>query len=479
VPTLSRLRAAAGRVGLRFLGDPTTGKAPGSDQIALLERGIQSPWGRRTRDLKAQLDYFTTSPPVRRSLHPAAQSVASARWYLYALRGSGESALAKALVSIPDRGERRRTLMEDLPADVEIVEVREHPFLDLLRHGAGDLSGPLMIYATEIARTLPGEAYWILEPNADLVPARAWYIPPHWIERMPTAAEPTYSVRLPRTGTALVLPANWVVRFMDPNPADPYDRGSGLGRVLADEVEADDQAAIQIRLFFEQGMKPEVLITGKGLTGPARRELEETWRDKLAGTFKRWQLHTLNVPDNARIHQLSQDFEGVGLVGLRQFYGTLIRELRSMPPEIVGEVQSSNRATSYTAAKRLREQVTTPACEYYRQVFQRRILPHYLSPRPLFVDYALPAIEDEDNQHDLRKAIPWAMSWGQIARLQGVEAPEGADTIHLLPVGVIARTEEQLLNPASAVPAVPPAPATPAASLKKKVRQLPRSLART
>lgn len=450
------------------------GGAPPPDiplQIEKLRHGIRRRAFGRTRDRRAQLEYFMDSPGLHRAVRPAALGVASARWKLYALRGREERTLARS-VSRAARPDLRKGLIETLPEGVEALEVASHPLLTLLTEGSPELVGHLTMYLTEVARTLPGEAYWLLEPNADLVPYRAWYIPPNWVDTWPSPESPWYEVRLPRAASVLRVPEAWMLAFREPDPTDPYFRGSALGRTIADEVEADEQAAKQIRLFFESGMKPEVLLYGKGLERRERRDaLETEWRDKLAGVYKRWQLHTMSVAGDAKVMQLSQDFEAPGLVDLRKYYSTVGRELVGTPPEIVGEVGNSNRATSYMAKRHFCDWVLIPRLEYYRAVCQARLIPLYESPRPLVLDYELASIEDEESAQSLREKVPYTMSWAQTCQLQGVEPPEGADEIHLLPVGVVARTRDQLLGGGA-----PPAPAPepdlepkPEAALKKKL----------
>jgi len=399
--------------------------------------GILSPGralaNRRLRDQAEHLKYYRYSPPFRKVVRRVAQATTGVQWTISAFKGSKQNSFARDYaVGDPDI---RKMVAREARVAGQLVPVSEHPALSVIREGCPvpGLVGHLTEKLTETCLIAAGEAFWVLQPNDAGVPAHAWIIPPHWVFETPSAGRPFYHLQVPGGGGGWDLPAEWVVWFRDADPWDPYGRGVGDAASLAEEIETDEDAARQIRLFFHQGMKPEVLLMGPGLTDNRKERIEREWVDKLRGLWKRWQFHMIDAPAGAQMHQLSQDFDGEKLVKLRRWDSDIIRETIGVNPEVVGEIVGSNRATSLVARINFRENVVIPRLEYRRAVYQFQLLPLYKSPRPLVIDYALPPLEDTDREIAYAEHSPWAASWGDQVTRQGLEpAPELAD-LYMIP----------------------------------------------
>ena len=429
------VRALARAVGDVRRGVWDTGVQQGGGNMGVLS-GILSPSrsmaSRRIRDQSEHLKYYRYSPPFRKVVRRVAQACAGANWTVNAFRGSRENSLARDY-----RGgspEVRAGVLAEARAAGQLVPVRDHPALSVIREGCPvpGLVGHLTDKVTEICLLAAGEAFWVLQPNEKGVPSASWIIPPHWVMDTPSIGRPFFHVEVPGGG-GWDLPAAWVLWFRDADPWDPYGRGVGDGAALAEEIETDEDAARQIRLFFHQGMKPEVLLMGPGLTDNKRERIEREWVDKLRGLWKRWQFHMIDAPAGAQVHQLSQDFDGEKLTKLRRWDSDIIRETIGVNPEVVGEIVGSNRATSLVARINFRENVVTPRLDYRRAVYQYQLLPLYDSPRPLVVDWELPPLEDTDREIEYAKESPWAASWGDQIRRQGLEPAPGLDDLYMIP----------------------------------------------
>lgn len=398
--------------------------------------GILSPtrslMNRRLRDQSEHLKYYRYSPPFRKVVGRIGQATAGALWTINAFKGPRESSLAREYRN--GSPEVRAMVLREAKKSKQLVPILDHPALSVIQDGCPvpGLVGHMMDKLTEICLIAAGEAFWVLEPNEAGVPGRAWILPPHWVFETPAVGRPSYHVQVPGGG-GWDLPAEWVLWFREADPWDPYGRGVGYGAALAEEIETDEDAARQIRLFFHQGMKPEILLMGPGLTESKQEKIGREWVDKLRGLWKRWQFHMIDAPAGAQIHNLSQDFDGEKLTKLRRWDSDIIRETIGVNPEVVGEIVGSNRATSLVARINFRENVVTPRLDYRRAVYNFQLLPLYKSPKPLAVDWALPPVEDTDREISYAEASPWAFSWAdQITRQGGVPAP-GLEDLYVIP----------------------------------------------
>ena len=367
----------------------------------------RSHMNRRTRDQAEHLKYYRYSPPFRKVVRRVAQACAGASWTVNAFKGSRENAFLRSYDAAGEDRAMRAVVLAEARAAGQLVPVRDHPALSVIREGCPvpGLVGHLTDKVTEICLLAAGEAFWVLQPNEKGAPSASSILPPHWVTETPSIGRPFFHVEVPGGG-GWDLPAAWVLWFRDADPWDPYGRGVGDGAALAEEIETDENAARQIRLFFHQGMKPEVLLMGPGLADQEQQKIGREWVDKLRGLWKRWQFHMVDAPAGAQVHQLSQDFDGEKLVKLRRWDSDIIRETIGVNPEVVGEIVGSNRATSLVARINFRENVVTPRLDYRRAVYQYQLLPLYDSPRPLVVELGAPAARGHGPRDRVRQGVP-------------------------------------------------------------------------
>ena len=99
-----------------------------------------------------------------------------------------------------------------------------------------------------------------MERNALGTPIALWPVPPSWVRRTPNAKHPFYTIHgMYGAGLAssdIDIPASEVLYFKDPDPANPYGRGSGIAKSLNDEIEIDDYASKHLKAFFYNRAKP-------------------------------------------------------------------------------------------------------------------------------------------------------------------------------------------------------------------------------
>lgn len=424
---------------------------------------------RRTGDQGQQLKYYTESAPYRRVVGKVAEDEASLRWHLYVGRGgksdTGKAAVRRALAS-RNKAMRAAVIKEARTAG-DLTEIEDHPWLEMRTSGNPLMDGHQVDKLGEIMYCSAGESFVAMEPNPAGVPYREWILPPHWIMQVPSLPLPFFQVVVP-TGGTFNIPPEWMVWDCDASAHDPYWRGIGTGSSLAAEIESDDAAATQIRLFFEQGMRPDFLLMGPGLDDKKQEGIRNDWVDRLSGLYKRWMFHMLDAPPGAQYIQIGQDFDGQGLTALRTWEHTAIRQVFGVTPEVLGEILDVSRATATTADRRYQNGVLVPRAERKRRLQQNRVLPLYKSPRHLVCDYELPPTADPDLELGYATLAPYAASLEQHCLRQGIEPPKGSDKVYFLPIGVKAVTQADILDPKPPPPPpafvpMPPKPGAPAA----------------
>nr|BDT33785.1 hypothetical protein MFMH1_34540 [Myxococcus sp. MH1] len=117
---------------------------------------------------------------------------------------------------------------------------------------------------------------------------------------------------------------------------------------------------------------------------------------------------------------------------LRRFLIDFVRMTFRVPPEIVGDISSSNKATAFAARENLAEQATLPRMEFLRTEYQMRLMP-LLGDEGVILDYDSPVPADREHQLRVMGATPEAFSYDEWRELAGLR-PDPNRQGHPLPM---------------------------------------------
>ena len=448
------------RLGMKLAGDLT------DSEMAMLAKII--PGGYKTapyRGTAAMLKAYSRSPWVRAVVSKISDAVGATKWSLFAVKGpTGKFIKAPELQAMGINLKDYSLGNIDLPDGMELVPILDHPFLRLLNSSNPIFPGNIGRAQTQISLELTGEAHWILDPIMEEgkgVPERYWLIPSTWVQSMPTGATPYWQIKTPSWEGQ--LPPQGVFRFVTPDPVNPYGRGSGHMRAFGDEIDTDQFAAEYTKNWFLNSARPDLLITADDLSKSDTDRMEISWLQTLQG-FRRAHKPFF-LPKKVDVHQLSPKFSDMEMRPLRSWERDILIHGTGMPPEILGIIENSNRATIEAADFLMAKYVVTPRLELQRTFMQFLLLPIYDDRYVL--GYESPIQEDREYQLNVMKANPPAFSVGHWKRQAGVETDE-TDDVYLLPFNlkVVANLEptEELSVRSLSLPsksADPPSSVTP------------------
>lgn len=402
-------------------------KAPSDAQsfiAALLPSGTSQP---PERGATGMLKAYNNSPWVRAITSRVSTSVGAASWQVYAtkMRGSGrfyrDFALQEA--GIKRRDFKRKTL--DVPEGVELVQIPVHPALELLNGGSYRMPGSIGRQMTQLYIELTGEAFWLLDPRrvaGEVIPAGFYVIPPTWVQDVPTDEVGVYTIVGPN-GHQVNVPREFMIWFSNPNPVAPYGRGVGHLRAFGDEIDTDEYTAKYIRAFFYNSARPDLLVYGKDLQKEDLQRLEYGWLQKVRGFMQAHKPFFLNR--DVTIKELTYKFKEMQLIELRKWERDLLVNGRGIPPEVLGIIENSNRATIDAADYLFAKGVIEPALEFLRTFLQAELMPMY--DARLVLGYTSPIEEDWDFQLRAMELAPWAPTVNEWRAMQGLDAIENGD----------------------------------------------------
>jgi hypothetical protein len=479
---MSMARLFAGKA-LQSLFDPSMARQLYGMTMGIYPGGRGEPPKKGTRQF---LEAYSTMPWLRAAVDRIGTSCASVTYRLYvptdnAAPADGRSNRPTTVVTIgsrkfqvpiysrslgdrlkqrPHRGvqlarsKERTKSLEELADSGKLRAVEEHPLLDLLQGTTGYLVGSSIRKLLQIHLDTVGDAFWLKQRNEMGMPVAVWPLPPDWVVELPQPGKAYYRVSF--RGWQGEIPETEILWFSDPDPANPYSHGSGIARALADELDTDEATAKHIRRFFFNGGRPDVLVAGEGLTQENTTQLESAWMARSREFWKQGLPFFMN--EKVQIQELGKSFKDMDLVPLREHERDIIINTIGIPPEVLGIIQNSNRATIDAAAYLMGIYVTVPRLEFSREVMQTRLVPEY-DPR-LILDYDNPVQEDKD--FHLRAMIakpetPTADEWREI---QGLEPlPDGEGDLHMVTMGTSAAKKLSDLLPEAVPASLRPPPA--------------------
>lgn len=424
--------------------------------------------GAPQRGSRELLELFNTSSLLRMVEGRIADRCASLTWRLKA--PTRDSARAERRASPWLRRAKampfaqRQKLLTKMTEQGDLREIERHPLLDLLYAPNPDMTGFGFLRLHHLYLDILGESPWALTYNEAGAPTGAYPIPPFWIRELPTPRAPFYVIEPPNAVKPLEVPVDDLLLFRDLNPTDPYWRGSGLGRAIADELETDEYAARHVKAFFFNGARPDLLIYAPGLTPEQTKPIERAWLDKVQGFWRKHLPYFASLPGNVQIKEFTQDFGSLNVEALRTAERDRVVQFFGVPPEILGINATSNRATSEVADYLFDKNLVIPRAEASRITLQVRLLPRY--DERLILDYDSPLQGDADREAAAVAVAPWAFYLDEHRQRAGKE-PIGGDLgkIRMVPAGLVPTTDEALLAEAIAAadpPAPPPIPGAPA-----------------
>ncbi len=302
--------------------------------------------------------------------------------------------------------ERKAVLKRVMASDKSITSVNaitSHPMLDVLSAPNPFMTGDSMIALTALHIDLVGEALWWLRPGENGVIEQIWPVPPGWISKRPSGTEAFFELNT-SVGIPKKLSIDEVVWFRTPAPDNPYSKTVGVAGPLADELETDEWATKHVKAFFKNGARPDILISGTGLTKEEADRAEERWLQKLQGFWRAHRPHFIGA--EVKVTQLNGKFNDLQMVDLRKWQRDVVFQTIGVPPEMLGVLESSNRATINTATFIFGKWVLTPRLEVIRATIQTQLVPHF--DTSLVVMYVSPVEEDREFRLEVYKASPWA-----------------------------------------------------------------------
>lgn len=302
----------------------------------------------------------------------------------------------------------------------ERVLVEKHELLDTLKKPNGRMTTFDLLYLTQVWLDTKGEGFWIKERNDRREVVALYPVPPHWMVGTPSRTQPWFQLSYGTVQQA--LPLTEVLWFLEPDPENPYGRGVGIGEALADEIDTDEFAAKQVKSFFYNGTVPDTLVGMEGGDKSAAEALKEKWAAEHRGFWNKNRAYFTNA--KITVERLDTTFKDMQLVQLRQGLRDTVVQVFGVPPEVLGIIENSNRATIESADYLLTTGVLAPRLRRLEMVLAQ-LAAEAGDGLTFAFDNVVP--ENKEFALSVMQARPEAFTHNEVRKLAGLAEADGLD----------------------------------------------------
>lgn len=325
----------------------------------------------------------------------------------------------------------QRKALAKLHAEGELEQVTGlHPFLQFLDRGNPRFNGNTSIMVTQLNLDLPGEVFWLIERNGAGRPFHYWPIPTTWIRELPSAKRPFFTLSF--GSLQQDIPIEEMIWFKYPDPGNPYGRGTGTGNALGDELDIDEAAAKYTKSFFTNDATPSLLIGLAGASPEQIKRARNKWDEQHRGFFKSFRTHFFRT--KLDVKQLSTPLKDMQLNALRTLERDTIIQNYGVPPEIMGIVTNSNRATIAGARDIMGREVVLPRLEFLKSHLQT--LASEFDDR-LILGFESPIPDDREFELQVMKTQPGAFEANEVRTMAGKAPKDELEGVHFIPGNVV------------------------------------------
>lgn len=379
-----------------------------------------------TRGSRELVDLYHQSPWLRATTGKIAQHCAAIPWKLYRANKRGNTRRFKTACEITTR----KAMIKSALRSDNIIEVDAHPFLTLLEKSNPQLGGVGTRKVTQTYLDVVGECFWIIERNRDGLPIEIWPVPPTWIRTIPLNPGDSYEIAWGQDKR--MIASRDMVWLKDHSLKNPYGRGIGIAHSLSDELDSDEYASQLIKTAFENRGLLDVVISVEG----AKQEQLDRARAEFSNRHQGWLkagtpfFHS----GKSNVQVVSQSFSEMQLLQLREWERDTVISIYGVPPELLGVLGKSNRATITESREIMASEVLIPRAEYLRNVFNTMILPEYGDE--WFCDFEDPTPSNDEFRLRAMQANPASVTVREWREVQGLVDRGERDDYVLIPAGL-------------------------------------------
>lgn len=267
--------------------------------------------------------------------------------------------------------------------------IEKHPLLELLNQfNPLTNAGMDSWYTIQTWLEINGNGYLMIERDKEGDPAYLWVIKPNDVLELPSKTNNfVYIVKL--KNSIQKVPITEIIHFKNVNPNDIYGKGIGTIHSMLDVLQTNKYSGKQVvNYFYNQAVPPYII--GADVTPDQLGELKQSWELNNQGFWNRHKPYFTNS-NNINVTKLVDSFNDMQMIQILEYGAETIRQLFGIPPEIIGKVTNSNRATIQGAREIFAREVLLYRLEKINQTLNNTLVLEYGSNLTLEFESPIPS----------------------------------------------------------------------------------------
>lgn len=333
------------------------------------------------------LAYYNKSPMLRSCVSKISESISTSEWDLFRITKNGNR-----------------------------TQIFNHDILNLIK-----TFNPLFStgidgwFLTQVYLEINGNAFIHKERDKSDKVRYLWLYNPLDVEELPTTVN-GYNYKIRINNEYKYIPMTEIIHIKNPNPEQPFGYGVGIAESLINEIQTSELANTQVNQYFYNGAIPPYIVSAD-ITVEQLKEMSNSWLSNNQGFFNRNKPYFTNT-NSLNVTKLMDNFKDMEIVKLIEMDSEIIRKTFGIPPEILGGVDNSNRATIQGAREIYAQEVLMPRLIKMKDVLNTNLVNEFADN--LELDFKSPIPSDKELQLNIMKEFPAMFDEDEIRKLAGL-----------------------------------------------------------
>ena len=317
--------------------------------------------------------------------------------------------------------------------DGKRIKVEDHPAIKIFEKPSASFLGWQFRYLLQAWLDLVGEAFLLISArDKQGQPEEFLPIPPHWLLRRPGGTYRKYQIQILQgiggAGKLHEIPESEILRIFNPDPYTPFLGALGAAFSLDDEITGDTFASKWNNQFFRSSARPDMLVSLNGPSEEMVKSIDTQWNEKHQGFWNAHRVAFTNAED-MKVIELSKGQKETEFIKGKNQHRDRINQAYGIPPEVLGVVENSNRATAEAAMVVYQTSVLKPRLEALKAFYNVRLLPQFGGTEGMFYDFENPVQESKQFIKDQAESafMRGAITRNEFRREIGMNPAEGED----------------------------------------------------
>jgi len=314
-----------------------------------------------------------------------------------------------------------------------VIDVSSHEVLRLLSRPSAEMSGPQMVEMMATHLLLVGETFLELRRSAAGPVIGLRLLPPTAVTSIPTRTQAEYRISYEQESYALA--PTEVVHIKRADPLEPLGRGVGLGHGIGSELDASEHVTSTIRATYARGGIPSAVVgidQGQMMDDPnAVDDIKAKIEQEHSGPENAGKMLFTN--GKVTLASVGANLRDLDAAAIKRQLEAHLRQVYRIPPELLGDLSGSNRATAEAAKYHLAEYVVFPLLCLIRDELQHRLVPQIDPTVVLDFEDPRPASGERVEKFMTSAVTAPAFSMNEVRAFVGLDADADLNGVRLLP----------------------------------------------